>query len=439
MATSVDTRSLDRELHRTGIIAVSCCALLSFASIAVLASYLAYKTWRQQSGRDGQGSATLNLLLSQFGACYTALIVGDLLQSIGFALSLEWLTDAPTAGAPTSSCTTQAALIQVGDVASALFSLVIALHTAYTVLKGRKPASIAVFGLIMAAIVLNIILVLIGPMGVETAERGRFFDDVGFWCWISSDYQAERLYLHYLWLFISSGGSIILYAVVSFHIRQRGRQLPNSTRDTTAIKRIDRVARKMLLFPLVYTATILPLSIGRIAAMAGTQLSPRYIAIAGSIFALNGFFNTILYSYTRRFVHVSFSKRDIASSDVSREHNPIATTTTAASRSPPRQSFGFLQLSSSSPASMTRPQTGDSVRKSIASAQSVHFGHAIPMGEMRGGKDTGPPANMTTAFAIRLSQASMGDARTMTIAADEEDEVKEGEEVIDDRAARRMV
>lgn len=133
----------------------------------------------------------MNLLLSQFGACYTALIVGDLLQSIGFALSLEWLTKPPLAGAPPTSCTTQAVFIQIGDVASALFvrtfiayevaltgsqSLTIALHTAYTVLQGRKPASIAVFGILVAAVILNLIFVLVGPMRVESEERGRFFE-----------------------------------------------------------------------------------------------------------------------------------------------------------------------------------------------------------------------------------------------------------------------
>lgn len=208
----------------------------------------------------------------------------------------------------------------------------------------------------------------------------------------------------------------------------------------------------MLLFPLIYTATILPLSIARIAAMAGHQLPPRYIAIAGSIFALNGFCNTVLYcappfqafvevklteeltAYTRRFVHVSFSsKRGITSTSESREHNEIATTTTVASHAaPPRQSFGFLQLSSS-PAG--RP---DSLRKSIASTQSVSFGQAIPMGEMRDGKEAGLPKDMTTAFAIRLSQASMEQARTVRIAMEEEDDAVTEVEVIDDRVTRKM-
>ena len=40
-------------------------------------------------------------------------------------------------------------------------------------------------------------------------------------CWISQDYEAHRLYLHYVWIFIAELGSIIIYAVVFTILRRR--------------------------------------------------------------------------------------------------------------------------------------------------------------------------------------------------------------------------
>ena len=40
-------------------------------------------------------------------------------------------------------------------------------------------------------------------------------------CWISQDYEAHRLYLHYVWIFIAELGSLIIYAFVFTILRRR--------------------------------------------------------------------------------------------------------------------------------------------------------------------------------------------------------------------------
>lgn len=55
----------------------------------------------------------------------------------------------------------------------------------------------------------------------------------------------------------------------------------------------------MLLYPLVNLTVILPLSIFRLLGLAGQHGSPEALAVCGSIFALGGLANTVLYSFSR--------------------------------------------------------------------------------------------------------------------------------------------
>jgi hypothetical protein len=105
-------------------------------AIITLACTLLWQIWRQHRS-DAPDQAALNLLLSQyvpwaygracshpfgrFGALYACLLVSDLLQAIGFAISFEWILEPPLPGIATTTCTGQGVLIQIGDVASALF------------------------------------------------------------------------------------------------------------------------------------------------------------------------------------------------------------------------------------------------------------------------------------------------------------------------------
>lgn len=55
----------------------------------------------------------------------------------------------------------------------------------------------------------------------------------------------------------------------------------------------------MLLYPLVNLVVVMPLSIYRIMALAGTESRPEALATCGCIFALGGFVNAVLYASSR--------------------------------------------------------------------------------------------------------------------------------------------
>jgi hypothetical protein len=55
----------------------------------------------------------------------------------------------------------------------------------------------------------------------------------------------------------------------------------------------------MVLYPIVYVICTAPLAIGRIASMAGNEISLAYFCVAGSMIACNGWLDVLLYAGTR--------------------------------------------------------------------------------------------------------------------------------------------
>ena len=84
----------------------------------------------------------------------------------------------------------------------------------------------------------------------------------------------------------------------------QGHGLPPSigrptTSASTLRRKIDKTSLVMLAYPLVNLSVILPLSIYRLSALAGRPGGPTALAACGFIFALGGFANVLLYSFTR--------------------------------------------------------------------------------------------------------------------------------------------
>ena len=72
-----------------------------------------------------------------------------------------------------------------------------------------------------------------------------------------------------------------------------------TTSASTLRRKIDKTSLVMLAYPLVNLTVILPLSIYRLSALAGRPGGPKALAACGFMFALGGFANVLLYSFTR--------------------------------------------------------------------------------------------------------------------------------------------
>lgn len=160
---------LPADLQR-GLWPIGICALLSVASSLGLLSWITYRlvAWRKHY-RSYVGYNQYVLLIYN-------LLLADLLQSLSFLISFHWIHDGSML-APSTACFTQAWLVQIGDVSSGMFVLAIALHTFFSVVKGRQfPFRSFLVG-VVSIWVISLLLTIIGP-----AMHGQnYFTAAGAW------------------------------------------------------------------------------------------------------------------------------------------------------------------------------------------------------------------------------------------------------------------
>ncbi|KAJ6066346.1 hypothetical protein N7444_000099 [Penicillium canescens] len=276
---------------RSLFIAMGVIALFSLGSTLSLVSFLTYRFiyWQRYYKHS--------LAQNQYVVLIYNLLLVDLQQAIAFLISLYWVSRGGIRfGEP--ACYLQGWWIQTGDPGSGLFVLSIALHMVAVVLRGRQlPFNIFVYlviGLWIFILVLGFI-----PVGLYGSEA--FVISEANWCWLSPEHENERLWGHYIWIFFSEFGTIVLYAIMFFYLRRRMTQAKMLRRgQQESLHRLNRVVIYMVIYPFVYLILSLPLAAGRMATARGDPPSKTYFGIAGSLMALSGVMDVIVYTLTRR-------------------------------------------------------------------------------------------------------------------------------------------
>jgi hypothetical protein len=220
-------------VYRTGLIPVSVFAMMSLVSVTALLGFITHRliSWRRHY-REYVG-------YNQYVILIYNLLLADLQQSIAFSISFHWLhIDAILA--PTTPCFLQGWFLNIGDVASGFFVLAIAVHTWLGVVKGYKMPYTWFVVSILCIWFVALLLTAIGP----AMHHNRFYTRAGGWCWISTNFQDERLWLHYFWVFLVEFGTIAIYGHVFIHLRGRIRSI--MTNDTS---KLTRATKFMILYP----------------------------------------------------------------------------------------------------------------------------------------------------------------------------------------------
>lgn len=106
--------------------------------------------------------------------------------------------------------------------------------------------------------------------------------------------------LHYLWIFITEFGTLILYAFLYAHLRNQVKMASRNGISTGALSRVAHAQRYMLLYPAIYLCLTLPLAIGRMITSAQGHGNETYLLVAGSLFCSCGIFDAFIYTLTRR-------------------------------------------------------------------------------------------------------------------------------------------
>jgi hypothetical protein len=155
---------------RTTLLPVAITALVSFLSTLGLSCFITYRMvfWRKYY-RTYPGYNQYLLLIFN-------LILADCQQSIAFLISFHWIAKNGIL-APTVACFIQGWLVQVGDVSSGIWVLSIAIHTWFSVVKGRQVEHFRFCYCLVGIWVFVLFLSIIGPISYPKT----YFVNTGAW------------------------------------------------------------------------------------------------------------------------------------------------------------------------------------------------------------------------------------------------------------------
>ncbi|TKA26036.1 hypothetical protein B0A50_05548 [Salinomyces thailandicus] len=267
---------------------ISTIGLIGFISWRILNWRMHYKTF---VGYNQYVVLVLNLLLA------------DLQQAAAFLISFHWVNENYIL-APHPACFAQGWLLHSGDVASAFFVLAIALHTFFTAVYGKRIGTKTFYGGVSGAWIFSYFLTGLG-VGMHGS---KYFVRAGAWCWVSSEYERDRLALHYIWLFIVEFGTILIYCLTFWQLRAKtsqlfaGQQVGHNLPNQATVEAVNRITKLMTLYPCVYVVLTLPLAAGRMWSMAhhGAQYSDTFSCVAAALLTSCGWVDAALYTLTRK-------------------------------------------------------------------------------------------------------------------------------------------
>jgi len=246
---------------------------------------------------------------------FVSLLVANLLQAIGAVINARWIAD--RAVEPGTLCSFQGGVKQAGNVGTAVWSFTLSVYVFRILfLRTRSSAVWRYFTLCVGWLTI-VFVVTIGPLSIQTEVTGPYFGPTGYWCWITSAYPKEQMFLEYFFEFMSSGLSFVLYVFILLRVRGNLVQgsdgwhlrfVPRSERWTLAISRdwhdssTMRVAARLVWYPVFYGILLVPVAISRFIQFGGAEIPFWATIFTDTLFNLQGLVNVILLITTQRLI-----------------------------------------------------------------------------------------------------------------------------------------
>ncbi|KAF9453453.1 hypothetical protein P691DRAFT_800720 [Macrolepiota fuliginosa MF-IS2] len=303
-----------------GTVAVNVFAILSavaLLSVALRIIWIALsRLWRTGVSKS-RVCVFFHTQLGNYAAC---LLLGDVMTSTAGLMGLPWLLKKGiTDGA---MCRSQAFIMQVGNWASAYFTVAMAVHTFNSLVMKKKQSILISFptmliGWAIAGIAASVPFVL-------HQTGGDIYGPAGLSCGVRDIFPKLQFIFHLLPIFIASLLSAFLYSVIFLALRgtlviKGGIKLtlgPNGRwdGDENYHRFVARVARSMLWYPIVYIALLVPYSIMRLLVISGFSIVWEAIVFAYVCWFLLGVVNVLLLYNTFRVLGPVFDGRSSANS-----------------------------------------------------------------------------------------------------------------------------
>ncbi|KAH8115958.1 hypothetical protein DFH11DRAFT_1250554 [Phellopilus nigrolimitatus] len=244
-----------------------------------------------------------------------SLLLANVLQAIATILNARWVRDGIVFDG--DFCAFQGGLKNAANVGTALWSFVIAVHVFNLLFLRWRTTRASMVATLVAGWSVVVMIVTLGPLAIETPERGPYFGVSGSWCWITDNYPKEQTYMEYIFEFMSAGLGFILYTLVLLRVRGNLRKdegrwrvcwIPRSQAWQLCFSRdmLDSamlcVATSMVWYPVAYSIIIIPVALARLTSFTGHPVPLWAIVVTDAIFNLTGLVNSILFISTRRIL-----------------------------------------------------------------------------------------------------------------------------------------
>jgi len=153
-----------------------------------------------------------SLIQSPLDAYILSLIISDIFQGIGSALSVRWIHKQQVSCG--GFCTAQGTLQTIGETTSGMATLVIAIHTFVVVAFRKDPKRMWIPAIVVSCIWLYVI-VFVAILASHTGKDVWNYP-TPYWCWVGHRHLAAQLAGEYLWLWLAAFASILLYVPLYF-------------------------------------------------------------------------------------------------------------------------------------------------------------------------------------------------------------------------------
>ncbi|KAJ3568447.1 hypothetical protein NP233_g5706 [Leucocoprinus birnbaumii] len=215
-------------------------------------------------------------------------------------------------------CMSQGVLKHISDVGTALWTFVIAAHTFCLLFWEMEGLSVFTlwatlvggWSAIGAIVISGPAVINLGKMALKPIF-GEVDSVAGLWCWIAPQYKIQQILLGWLMLLMAAVLSLVLYPLI--FLRLRGNITKNGWRikfTKTAVENNERwrglptghsvrIAKQMLLYPVVYTVLILPVVTTRMIQSSGKGVTLPGMIFSDAVYQMFGLANVVLFVATR--------------------------------------------------------------------------------------------------------------------------------------------
>ncbi|KAG8895031.1 hypothetical protein FRB99_000800 [Tulasnella sp. 403] len=310
------TSSILTSKVRLGLLLVVLVAFLSFLAVISLLFYICYKSLRTPP----QGVEKWKFIRSHVDYYFLSLLISDLIMAWGSVMSAAWVITSNDTVPRGAYCTAQGAIKQIGNVGTALATLVIAVNT-FSVLVLRWHPSGDEWRIPLAVISI-IWLFLLCISSIPGSTLDHYYGPSVYWCWIEARWYGQRLGLEYALYWLTAVVNICLYVPLFLCLRGNlkvGKDISSESMGKFRVKwqwlpsnnanqagthsgesKLHRkVAKQMLAYPIAYLFLITPISVTRWMDFSGDSVPYQATCFAAAVFSASGLVNTTLYLITR--------------------------------------------------------------------------------------------------------------------------------------------